>query len=223
MIYPGRREAAEDPRRDALPRRRRRPATAHPAGRVRRRRANAGRADPRDQYGVSRGANRNALAALLLVHDGPPGAIRRDAPTARTSASRRAPACGSPRAPAIPTPDARSRAPGAPRVARVCDDASGANVRGATALALHLRAELAQHDARFHPDRRTAVDLDLDLACATHVAGEVPTTPSPMAFPAIEVPPPRLVTGRPVLRHTSRSSRTPSMLRGNATASGRMR
>ena len=47
--------------------------------------------------------------------------------------------------------------------------------------------------------------------------------PAPMAFPAIDVPAPRQVTGTPWRRATSIAPMTWSALAGNTTAIGRMR
>ncbi len=49
------------------------------------------------------------------------------------------------------------------------------------------------------------------------------TSPSPIALPATEVPPPRETTDQPRSFASASSSRTSSTLRGSATASGSRR
>ncbi len=49
------------------------------------------------------------------------------------------------------------------------------------------------------------------------------TRPVESALPAIEVPPPRVTMGTPLIRQTARAATISSALRGNATTSGTTR
>lgn len=107
-----------------------------------------------------------------------------------------------------------------PIVARVSDEGSGANV----SLPADARSTCARSSPRMTPASTQTVFESKSISSTAVMRREKSTTmPSPTALPAIEVPPPRVVTGCQVSAAACSSSRSSSMVRGNATRVGRTR
>ena len=104
-----------------------------------------------------------------------------------------------------------------PMLARACDDGSGPNRSPCLAAAAVMSSRIA-------PGSTTAVRASGSTVSTRFRYREKSSTmPDPTELPAVEVPPPRLVTGTPVRRATSSAAAASSTCLGKTTTLGTTR